>query len=134
MTIPKLSLKNVLGLGVAGGLLGVALLLLLPASGCLQHCGTCLGGGYCVGELADAATCPSKNGACALVEKCMCVAGGCPGVSGGCSATSEGSCNALPGCAWVSVCNLVYSCRQFDNKDSCAAQSACYWDPSNGCD
>jgi hypothetical protein len=128
--------KQLARLGVAYRIVAVLLLALLPASGCSQKCGACsLPRAACYGELADAATCLGQNGACALVEKCMCAAQGCPGVDkSGCAASDKTSCNAMTGCAWVSVCNFVYNCSQFDNMNSCNAQSACGWNPSDGCD
>jgi hypothetical protein len=131
----RLSSKHVAGLAIASVIAILGEVILLAASGCGSHCGACLPNLLnCYGELADAATCPARDGACALVEKCMCAAGGCPGVSSaGCRATDQAACNALPGCAWVTVCNFLFDCLQYDNKESCSAQQACTWDPSNGC-
>src|SRR5664280_345064 len=115
MKFLRLSPIRVMGLGVISGLLIVAVLLFLHTSGCVQHCGACLGPKFCAGELADAATCPSHDGACALQNTCMCFGVDCGNKCGG--SADEATCNSKPGCSWVSVCNFVYPCGQFDSTD-----------------
>jgi len=133
MMLLRWSEERLVTLRVTCRIVAVVALAVLPTLGCSQKCGACLPRWVCYGE-ADAATCPSLNGACALVEKCMCSGFNCEGASlPACRASDAPSCNAMSGCAWVSVCNFVYPCSQFDSIGTCNAQSACIWDPSNGC-
>jgi hypothetical protein len=128
--------KRTAALIMTSALVVTMMLVLLPSSGCSQKCGACNGreGMGCTAEMADAATCPSDSGLCALQGKCMCAKAGCDGVAGAeCNATNEPSCNTVAGCSWVTFCNFVFPCGNYDNQSSCNAQQACMWDPSNGC-
>jgi hypothetical protein len=120
---------------VASGLVMVVVLALFSSSGCTQHCGACSVRVGCSGEAADAGTCPSHDGACALVGACRCAEGNCLGASSaGCSAADQASCQALAGCAWVTVCGLVVPCEQYTDANGCISHPACLWDSSKGCD